>query len=286
MFADDSASNRNAPTLMKAEDLDKAGLALRYKCDLQALPAEFRSRWIALEPDQALVGYLGRARAERLGWFRTALQRLLRLYVSDFDANGLLKAYPMHLLSTPQWERLLRGRPGGRLLDIGAGSGDVTAALAPLFDEVRTVEVSEPQARRLRKRGFPCFSVDVTEDGLPEGPYDAVSCLNLFDRCKLPRTLLSQVIRGLKPGGTLIVALALPYRPAVYHGPYVLEPEEQLTCLADDWERATASLIADFSQSYALELSALARAPYLSGGDTTKLIHELDDLVAVFHRCT
>jgi hypothetical protein len=72
--------------------------------------------------------------------------------LSDYDANALLDFYAMHLLSTAQWHALLGPHAHGRLLDVGAGSGDVTASLAPLFDAVTTTEASRGMARRLRVR--------------------------------------------------------------------------------------------------------------------------------------
>lgn len=48
--------------------------------------------------------------------------------------------------------------------------------------------------------------------------YDVVTCLNLLDRCDTPRTLLSQIHAKLVPGGTLVVALVLPFNPYVETG--------------------------------------------------------------------
>src|SRR6185503_2611705 len=67
----------------------------------------------------------------RHGRVRTYAQRLARLYLSDFDANALTGMYQMLLLPEAAWRSLLGDRASGRLLDVGAGSGDVTAALSP-----------------------------------------------------------------------------------------------------------------------------------------------------------
>jgi SAM-dependent methyltransferase len=42
-----------------------------------------------------------------------------------------------------------------------------------------------------------------------------ISALNLLDRCDRPVTLLRQIKRALKPGGKLVIALVLPFRPYV-----------------------------------------------------------------------
>lgn len=46
-----------------------------------------------------------------------------------------------------------------------------------------------------------------------EEKFDVVSCLNLLDRCSDPAKLLENMKTAVKPGGRIIVALVLPYRP-------------------------------------------------------------------------
>ena len=43
--------------------------------------------------------------------------------------------------------------------------------------------------------------------------YDAISCLNLLDRCDEPVTLIRKIKNALTPNGLLIVALVLPFKP-------------------------------------------------------------------------
>src|SRR5512138_1784927 len=108
---------------------------LEFGVDTTRWPEPLRARFLEFGPDAALVEYLERVRANRAGWWRTRAQRLVRLLVSDYDANAMLGLYPMHLLSTKQAALLLARPRGGRLLDVGAGSGDVTRELTPLFDQ-------------------------------------------------------------------------------------------------------------------------------------------------------
>lgn len=48
--------------------------------------------------------------------------------------------------------------------------------------------------------------------------YDVITCLNLLDRCDTPKTLLKDIYRKLRPDGTLVVALVLPFSPYVEYG--------------------------------------------------------------------
>ncbi len=45
--------------------------------------------------------------------------------------------------------------------------------------------------------------------------FDAISCLNLLDRCDKPITLLQTIKKSLAQNGILIVALVLPFKPYV-----------------------------------------------------------------------
>lgn len=263
-----------------------AGLALRYGCRLDELPAHLRHRFVQLGRDASLNTYLERAQRERHGRFVTGVHRVLRGYLSDFDINGLLNIYPMHVLGTEQWRYLLEQAPlvraeGARLLDVGAGNGDVTRALAPLFDSVATTEMSSAMAFRLRRRGFRCFRQDVTSQGVPESPYDAIACLNVLDRCDRPLTLLGNLRAGLTDRGLLLLALVLPYQPFVYDGGSSQDPTERLPLTGSDWETCVGQLCERVIEPLGLDVEVITRVPYLSGGDSKRPLYELDDVVLV-----
>ena len=274
----------------RADTLERLGLALRYGCELDLLSEPLRSRFTQLGRDATLEEYIARAEASRPGRFVTGCHRLLRSYFSDFDVNGMLGMYPMHVLGTEQWRFLLEtagfdGAHGdvasARLLDVGAGSGDVTQHLAPLFRDVVVTEVSRSMALRLRRRGFRVHRTDVASGGVPEGPYDVVSCLNVLDRCAAPLSLLASLRAGMRDGGLLILALVLPYRPFVYDGPRSLEPTERLPLDDLCWEAGVSRLCHQVLEPLALRIESVARAPYLSGGDSARAVYELDDAIVV-----
>lgn len=264
-------------------------LRLQYRCELARLPRALRSRFVQLGRDEALASYLERARRARHGRAVTLLHRLLRGYLSDFEINGLLGTYPMHVLGTEQWSTLLamargaerEGAAHGRLLDVGAGSGDVTRTLAPLFNEVVTTELSRTMALRLRSRGFACHRVDLAERPVPQGPYTAIACLNVLDRCDRPLSLLANLRAALDDGGLLILALVLPYEPFVYEGAQSRDPTERLPLSGSDWESSVAELCCRVIEPLGFEIAVLSRAPYLSGGDAHRPLYELDDAIVV-----
>src|SRR5689334_20234323 len=115
---------------------------LRYVANRERLGAQLGARFLELGRDDATADFIERSRKLRHGRARTWLQRVTRLWMSDFDANGLLDMYPMHLASTEQWRRLLGDQPIASLLDVGAGSGAVTRTLIPLCADTLATETS------------------------------------------------------------------------------------------------------------------------------------------------
>lgn len=258
----------------------EVGLHLRYSASLEKLAA-LRAPFVELQVDPGTDAYLLEARARRHGRFKTFLHRLLRGLWSDFDINGLLGTYPMHVLSTAQWETLLGERPGGKLLDIGAGRGDVSAELAKLFDQTTASETSRPMIRRLKARGFTTIYGDITTLPLGDARFDAVSLLNVLDRCDRPLSLLGKARSLLRPSGHLLIALVLPYRPFVYDAGSPRSPLERLPISRDEFEYAVLEFIENALLPLGLNVTAVSRTPYLSGGDAEKPLYELDNLIVV-----
>jgi SAM-dependent methyltransferase len=255
--------------------------ALRYACDLRILPSELADTFVELSADEPLRRYLDHVHTARPGTVRTLLQRGLCTCLSDFDANGLLDMYPMHLVSTEQASRLLGAGAHGRLLDVGAGSGDVTAELAPLFAEVVTTEISRVMARRLRARGWETHRLDVSTRGVPAPPYDVVSCLNVADRCLFPRALLRHCRQALASDGRLLLSVPLPYLPHAYRGGHTVDPAEALDIYSTCWELGAGLMVERVLEPLGLAVERWSRVPYLSGGDSRRPVYVLDAAVWV-----
>lgn len=259
---------------------DALGLSLRY--DFKGDPLMGLSEaLVRLRPDAGTLAYLELSQRARHGVFLTWLHHALRGFLSDFDINGYLGTYPLFILSTEQWRVLLPDEDGsGRLLDIGSGRGDVTAQLAPLFQEVTAVETSRGMARRLRRQGYRVLERDLGSSDLDER-FDAVSLLNVLDRCDRPLSLLAQARQVVRPGGVLVIALVLPYRPFVYRGNQSSAPAERLPITQGSFEQSAAEFVSLALMPLGLRIRAISRAPYLSGGDSARPLYELDDLLVV-----
>lgn len=250
--------------------------------DLTQLGSALSSTFVEAVPDAVQREFVDRSRATPHSRLLTLTHRIVRTFVSDYDANGLLGMYPMHLLSTAQWRSLLPLNPGANLLDVGAGDGGLTRQLAPLFSSITTSETSRAMARRLRRIGYECLERDVGEGQLA-GTYDCITCLNVVDRTPKPRQLVASLARALESNGLLVLATPLPLRAFYYEGPQTLEPRDGFRCPGPSWERAAsqfAEAIAELAPN--LVLVRWTKAPYLSWGDAESSLYVLDDFIGVW----
>lgn len=207
------------------------------------------------------------------------------LGIGERDAEALLDAPAVHLLSAAQWAEVLgREVPGpedagtrgaarrgeGVALDVGAGSGHITEAFAPLFAETCAVEISDWLVWRLGRRGFRsartsrASAEEMAAAGLPSR-YDAVFALNVLDRVDDGEAFLRSLTDMVKPGGLLVVSLPLPFcalswLPAA--GPSLDRP---LRVEGETWEEAAAN-VTPALESSGLKVLRLVRAPYLCQG--------------------
>mmetsp|Transcript_4730 Transcript_4730/g.13793 ORF Transcript_4730/g.13793 Transcript_4730/m.13793 type:complete len:305 (-) Transcript_4730:38-952(-) len=259
---------------------------LQHGCRRELLAEEARDLFLDVGGGAASGGFL-RACVEARGalqFSKDVLAHLLRRRLSLTDANALVGRGKMFVLSTEQAMRLFGGRrPGGLLLDVGAGAGDVTAELAPMFDEVLAMEASAPMLRRLRRRGFCAVKGEDLGEmlGSKAGAVDCVALMNVLDRCDRPSCLLADVRRLLRPStGRLLLALVLPFRPLVERGARRCTPIERLPLPADaSWEDSVSLALERVFKPAGFELEALARAPYLSQGDLHSPVYALDDAI-------
>jgi SAM-dependent methyltransferase len=256
---------------------------LSYDCAREDLPRELAERFVALACDEDTRGFIRTTLATPHGRLRSFAYAVLRSFLSDYDAYGLLHMYPMHLLSSAQMQALLGDKhAGGRLLDVGAGNGDITSKAISIFDRVMVTESSAVMRRRLRKRGFEVLDIDLAHEPLPLAlQADAVLCLNVLDRCSHPRTLLRHLRTALAPNGRLVLSVPLPLRPHVQHGGYTGDPEETLPASVSTWEGGAASIWRELLTPLGFRVERLSRAPYLCRGDSGAQCYVLDSAIFV-----
>lgn len=96
-------------------------------------------------------------------------------------------------------------RPGGRLVEIGCGSGDFLSRAEALGWKVLGIEPDASAAVAASSRGLEVFNGTVETAGLPEGYADAVVMKDVIEHLYDPVSTLKECRRLLKPGGRLVI---------------------------------------------------------------------------------
>ncbi|MGI5423963.1 class I SAM-dependent methyltransferase [Streptomyces sp. CA-179760] len=105
---------------------------------------------------------------------------------------------------------ILRQRPArvGSALDVGCGSGDLARLLATRAAQVHGIDADPAitaRARELTPATAPVtYAVADAPTGLPDGPYDVITCVAVLHHLPFKQTLKALRDR-LAPGGTLVV---------------------------------------------------------------------------------
>jgi ubiquinone/menaquinone biosynthesis C-methylase UbiE len=139
------------------------------------------------------------------------------------DANRLVHAHLAHIYdqTEPHFRpenqanvraklQVLRSRaPGGRLLDVGCGTGFIIHLAAQIFEEIHGVDITPEMMQRVDiSRGSIKLHVAPAE-ALPfaDGEFDAVSAYSFIDHVADVAAVLREMARVLKPGGIAYIDL-------------------------------------------------------------------------------
>ena len=103
---------------------------------------------------------------------------------------------------------LLAPRPGERILDLGCGTGQLTARIAGAGADVVGIDNAPSMIEQARKN-YPRLTFEVADARdfhFPE-PFDAVFSNAALHWIKEPSSVLASIARSLKPGGRLVAEL-------------------------------------------------------------------------------
>ena len=135
--------------------------------------------------------YYGYERPSTRAWSRIRAH-LLALYPGRTDYAGFEVMY-------------LPARRGGRLLDVGCGSGVFLKRMAALGWDVQGVEVDEVAASRARGAGLSVFHGAVEKAPFGDESFDAITMSHVLEHIHRPLDVLRAARRLVKPGGTLSI---------------------------------------------------------------------------------
>ncbi|KAM3729088.1 Protein-L-histidine N-pros-methyltransferase [Dirofilaria immitis] len=209
---------------------------------------------------------------------------LLSMMLTKTSINGLLGRGGMHLFSLNQLEQFLDistewTSHDKKLLDLGAGDGQITAIMARLYRTVSVTEVSKVMEWRLKQRGFNVVPTDIWHQF---GAYHLISALNLLDRHYNPSLLLAQLhSMTLRSESLLLLAVVLPLHQYVEFHPTsrTHRPDIKISIKGKTFEEQASSLVTDVLEPAGFELLKWSKLPYLCEGDFRRPFYHLDDAV-------
>jgi ubiquinone/menaquinone biosynthesis C-methylase UbiE len=152
---------------------------------------------------------LGRRQSKSQEFFASVAGQWDRLRQDLFGRASYLHALPG--LLDPDWV----------IGDLGCGTGQVAAALAPFVKQVVAVDRSSDmlQAARRRVRDLPNVEVrrgDLEALPIQDGELDAATLLLVLHHLPEPAEALVEAARVLRPGGRLLISDMLPHDREAY----------------------------------------------------------------------
>ena len=99
----------------------------------------------------------------------------------------------------------LQATPGGRLLEVGCGSGRTLARLAELGWQVQGIDNDPGAVTAARRHGLSVLQGDLQHAELAAASFDAVVFAHVIEHLRNPTAALQQAHRLLRPGGRLVV---------------------------------------------------------------------------------
>jgi ArsR family transcriptional regulator len=258
--------------------LDRHELSVSELCSILQLPqstvsrhlkALADSRWVTSRADGTSNVYTNTSHdmdatarrlwllvREQIGPMTAAAQDQRRL--QSTLAERRTKSQEFFSSSAGQWDRLREELFGNRFHlaalagfvdpawvvgDLGCGTGEVSAALAPFAARVVAVDASAAMLQAARKRLQGHDNVDLRRGDLESLPIDdaqldAATLMLVLHHISEPARALAEVARVLKPSGRLVVVDMLPhdrehYRQQMGHV-WLGFPEEQTERLLRD----------------------------------------------------
>jgi 2-polyprenyl-3-methyl-5-hydroxy-6-metoxy-1,4-benzoquinol methylase len=117
----------------------------------------------------------------------------------------LLYLFPVRRRGIDGDVRFLTARPGGRLLDVGCGSGDWIMFMRGLGWQVSGNDFDANAVKTARDRGLDVECASLEQQNHADASFDAVTLSHVIEHVPNPIQTLVECRRILKPGGRLVL---------------------------------------------------------------------------------
>ena len=97
-------------------------------------------------------------------------------------------------------------KPGGRVLDVGCGVGQVVARVTEAGFEAYGVDVSEPNIERAKKFCPKCQLYDGKKLPFQDRFFATVGALNVLEHVDEPEKFISEIVRVTEQGGKIVIS--------------------------------------------------------------------------------
>ena len=203
----------------------------------------------------APMGRTSEARRAAAGYFGRAARRYAAAYHESSAGGHALRARHERALE-------LIGQPSGRVLDVGCGPGHLAADLLDRGIDVWGVDAAPAMIEACRRRFTPQaaahFTVgDATRLAFSDGAFDAAVCLGVMDYIPRLEAAVRELIRVVKPGGTVLVSFPNLLSPYAVWRLFVFYPAVAL--LRPTYYRLTGRPAVPFRPLWVTKMQTLRR---------------------------
>lgn len=119
--------------------------------------------------------------------------------------GALLYLFPSRISSINYSTAGLTVVPGGKLLEVGCGSGDVLLFLKSMGWDTIGVEVDSKASQIAREKGLNILDGKISDQQFSDSYFDAIVINHVLEHLHKPMAILDEFSRLLKPGGRLVI---------------------------------------------------------------------------------
>ena len=263
-----------------------------YSVDVSKSDSNLQLKYVEMFEDHETKEFIKSAIVQADDWLIQTRYNIAKSVMTQFrftktDINGYLQRGIMFVISSEQFKLLLshanihleEKNLKSKMIDLGAGDGNVTIKFSDYFKHIYATETSKPMRKLLKAKNIKVLPI---EKWGSKHKYDFISCLNLLDRCENPQDIIKEMKKSLKPNGMILIALVLPFKPFV-EVRNSRQPNQLLSLEGSTFIEQAQSFV-KLMTSLGFKLESWTRLPYLCEGDLVHSVYYLDDAVFLFKK--